>query len=147
MAADNIQQDSSQFTKIYTLSLPAGIKRDGTIFETNEYSDGVWCRFQRGQPKKMGGYRQVFNTHVGIYRGLIAQPHNGVNYVFAGNYEEIDVFTTNTNYALGAGPFKANILLGTTFATVKSNTTTDIIVYGDVRRCSPLVLKCYLCRL
>lgn len=72
--ADNIQQDTTQFTKIYTLSLPAGIKRDGTIFETNEYSDGVWCRFQRGQPKKMGGYRQIFNTHVGIYRGMIVQP-------------------------------------------------------------------------
>jgi hypothetical protein len=137
MAADNIQQDASQFTKIYTLSLPAGIKRDGTIFETNEYSDGVWCRFQRGQPKKMGGYRQVFNTHVGIYRGMIVQPHNGVNYLFAGNYEEIDVFTTNTNYALGAGPFKANILLGTVFATVKSNTTTNIIVDGDVTTVFP----------
>lgn len=137
MAADNAQQDASQFTKIYTLSLPAGIKRDGTIFETNEYSDGVWCRFQRGQPKKMGGYRQIFNTHVGIYRGMIAQPNNGVNYIFTGNYEELNVFTTNTNYALGSGPYAANILLGTVWAAVKSNTTTDIIVAGDVTTVFP----------
>lgn len=41
MAADDIQQDTTQFTKIYTLSIPAGIKRDGTIFETSEYNDGV----------------------------------------------------------------------------------------------------------
>lgn len=132
MAADNVQQDTTQFTKIYTLSIPAGIKRDGTIFETSEYNDGVWCRFQRGVPKKMGGYRQIFNTHVGIYRGLLAQPNNGVNYIFAGNYETLSVFNTNTNYALGSGPYQANILLGTTFATVKSNTTTDIVIEGDV---------------
>lgn len=136
--ADNIQQDTSQFTKIYTLSLPAGIKRDGTIFETNEYSDGVWCRFQRGQPKKMGGYRQIFNTHVGIYRGMIAQPNNGVNYIFTGNYEELNVFTTNTNYALGSGPYTANILLGTTWAAVKSNTTTNIVVAGNVTSVFPI---------
>lgn len=135
--ADNVQQDATQFTKIYTLSLPAGIKRDGTIFETNEYSDGVWCRFQRGQPKKMGGYRQIFNTHVGIYRGMIAQPNNGVNYIFAGNYEDLSVFTTNINYALGSGPYQANILLGTTYVNVKSNTTTDIVVEGDVTTLFP----------
>ena len=138
MAADNAQQDASQFTKIYTLSLPAGIKRDGTIFETNEYSDGVWCRFQRGQPKKMGGYRQIFNTHVGIYRGMISQPNNGVNYIFTGNYEELNVFTTNTNYALGSGPYTANILLGTTWAAVKSNTTTNIVIEGNVTTVFPV---------
>lgn len=136
--ADNAQQDTTQFTKIYTLSIPAGIKRDGTIFETSEYNDGVWCRFQRGVPKKMGGYRQVFNTHVGIYRGMIIQPHNGVNYIFTGNYEELDVFTTNTNYALGSGPYEANILLGTTWAAVKSNTTTDVVVAGDVTTIFPV---------
>lgn len=135
--ADNLQQDASQFTKIYTLSLPAGIKRDGTIFETNEYSDGVWCRFQRGQPKKMGGYRQIFNTHVGIYRGMISQPNSGVNYIFAGNYEDLSIFTTNTNYALGSGPYQANILLGTTYVNVKSNTTTNIVVEGDVTSLFP----------
>jgi len=135
--ADNAQQDTTQFTKIYTLSIPAGIKRDGTIFETSEYNDGVWCRFQRGVPKKMGGYRETFNTHVGIYRGLIAQPNNGVNYIFAGNYETLSVFTTNVNYALGSGPYQANILLGTTWVPVVSNTTTDIVVAGDVTTIFP----------
>lgn len=135
--ADNAQQDTTQFTKIYTLSIPAGIKRDGTIFETSEYNDGVWCRFQRGVPKKMGGYREVFNTHVGIYRGMIVQPHNGVNYIFTGNYEELNVFTTNTNYALGSGPYTANILLGTTWAAVLSNTTTQVVVAGNVTTIFP----------
>lgn len=45
---------------IYTLGVTPGIKRDGTTFESREFSDGEWCRFQRGVPKKIGGYRQMF---------------------------------------------------------------------------------------
>ena len=137
MAADNVQQDTTQFTKIYTLSIPAGIKRDGTIFETSEYNDGVWCRFQRGVPKKIGGYKQLFASPIGLFRGLFSQPNNGVNYIFAGNYEELDVFTTGITYSAGNGPFEANMLLGTTYANVVSNTTTDIVVEGDVTTIFP----------
>lgn len=44
MAADNQQQDASQYTQIYSLAIPPGIKRDGTVFQTDQYTDGVWCR-------------------------------------------------------------------------------------------------------
>jgi hypothetical protein len=39
-------------------SLP-GIKRDGTQFEGDNYTDGQWVRFQRGLPRKMAGYKSV----------------------------------------------------------------------------------------
>ena len=132
MAADDIQQDTSQFTKIYTLSIPAGIKRDGTSFETNEYTDGTWCRFQRGIPKKMGGYRSLFTSQVGIYRGMIVQPYNGVNYIFAGNYQELDVFTTGTTFAAGSGPFTVNILPGTVPFTLAASNSTNFTIKGNV---------------
>ena len=131
MAADNQQQDTSQYTSIYSLAIPAGIKRDGTQFQNDQYTDGVWCRFQRGDPKKMGGYRTIFQSLVGIYRGMVAQPFNGVNYIFAGNYQELDVFTTGTTYAVGSGPFKANILPGTTYVPLVSNTTSAFVVAGN----------------
>jgi len=133
MAADNIQQDNSQFTKIYTLRIPAGIKRDGTYFETDEYTDGVWCRFQRGVPKKMGGFRSIFNSLVGIYRGMVAQPYNGVNYIFAGNYKELDAFTTGTTFATGSGPFVVTILPGTAFANISNVNTisSTFVVSGN----------------
>ena len=131
MAADNQQQNSSQYTQIYSLAIPAGIKRDGTIFQNDEYTDGVWCRFQRGDPKKMGGYKSIFNSLNGIYRGLIAQPYNGVNYLFAGNYEFLDVFTTDINYSSGSGPFSATMLPGSVFAPVTTYSTTQVIVPGD----------------
>lgn len=101
-----------QYNQIYTLGVKPGIKRDGTVFESREFSDGEWCRFQRGVPKKMGGYRQMFGSFNGITRGLIMNSYNGVNYIFAGNREGIDVFTTGTSFGQGAGPFTATIQPG-----------------------------------
>ena len=31
------------YNLIYTLGVTAGIKRDGTTFDSREYSDGEWC--------------------------------------------------------------------------------------------------------
>jgi hypothetical protein len=132
MAADNQQQDKSQYTSIYSLAIPAGIKRDGTQFQNEQYTDGVWCRFQRGDPKKMGGYRTLFTSNVGIYRGMISQPYNGVNYIFAGNYKELDVFNCGINYGVGSGPFSASILPGTVQFKLVSQTSSSFTIAGDV---------------
>ena len=137
MAQDNKQQDTSQYTTIYSLAIPAGIKRDGTQFQNDQYTDGVWCRFQRGDPKKMGGYRTLFTSNVGVYRGMVSQPYNGVNYIFAGNYKELDVFTCGINYGVGAGPFAATILPGTVPFTLVSNTTTSFVIAGNVTSSFP----------
>ena len=131
MPADNQQQDTSQYTSIYSLAIPAGIKRDGTVFQNDQYTDGVWCRFQRGDPKKMGGYKTIFTAFNGIYRGMIAIPYNGVNYIFAGTADTLDVFTTGTSYSSGSGPFVVNFLHGSVFANVTSNSTTQVVVPGD----------------
>jgi hypothetical protein len=132
MAADNQQQDTSQYTTIYSLAIPAGIKRDGTQFQNDQYTDGVWCRFQRGDPKKIGGYRTLFTSNTGIYRGMISQPYNGVNYIFAGNYKELDVFNCGINYGVGSGPFAASILPGTVQFKLVSNTGSSFTIAGDV---------------
>jgi hypothetical protein len=131
MPADNQQQDTSQYTSIYSLAIPAGIKRDGTQFQNDRYTDGVWCRFQRGEPKKIGGFATLFTSFNGIYRGMINVPYNGVNYVFAGNADGLDVFTTGTTYGNGSGPYVSNVLPGSVFANVTSNTTTQVVVPGN----------------
>jgi hypothetical protein len=128
MAADN---RSSQYTSIYSLVIPPGIKRDGTVFQNNQYTDGVWCRFQRGEPKKMGGYSTLFSSFNGIYRGMLNVPYNGVNYVFAGTANNLDVFTTGTTYASGSGPYTVGVLPGVVKATVTSFTGTQITIPGD----------------
>lgn len=122
------QQLPDNFNQVYTLGVQPGIKRDGTTFESREYSDGVWCRFQRGVPKKMGGYRQLFGTFGGIARGMISNPSNGVNYVFLGNQTGIEVFTTGTSLGIGSGPFKAIIEPGYATQTINSNTTNSFTI-------------------
>lgn len=117
-----------QYNQIYTLGVKAGIKRDGTVFESREFSDGEWCRFQRGVPKKMGGYRQMFASFNGITRGLIMNSYNGVNYIFAGNREGIDVFTTGTSFGQGAGPFTATIEPGYSEFAVASISTNSFTI-------------------
>ena len=47
----------------------AGIKRDGTRLQGDYYIDGQWCRFQRGLPRKMGGYRQISQSLPELSRG------------------------------------------------------------------------------
>ncbi len=132
MAADNIGQDTTQYTQIFSLVVKPGIKRDGTVFQAEEYTDGVWCRFQRGDPKKMGGYRSIFNSLTGIYRGMIAQPSGGVNYIFAGNAYGIDVFTTGLSYGQGSGPFTATILPGTVKVPLVSYSSPNLVIEGNV---------------
>ena len=66
----------SQFDR--TLSLirsRAGIKRDGTQLDGNFYSDGQWCRFRLGRPKKMGGYQEIGNGLNGPIRGVHIHPN------------------------------------------------------------------------
>ena len=144
MATNAPGPDTSQYSQIYSLAIPPGIKRDGTIFQADQYTDGVWCRFQRGDPKKIGGYREIFTSTTGIYRGMISLPYNGVNYIFAGNAFELDAFTTGSTYGVGSGPFTCNMLPGTTWAAVASNTTSSVTVVGNVSAIFPTGSKIVL---
>lgn len=125
------QQLPDQYNMVYTLGVQPGIKRDGTVFDAREYSDGMWCRFQRGKPKKMGGYRTIFNTFDGILRGMVTNAYNGVNYIFAGTKSNLQIFTTGTTIGIGSGPFNANLKLGYSSRAVSSYTTSSIVVSGD----------------
>ena len=62
-----------------------GIKRDGTKFEGDQYVDGSWVRFQRGLPRKMGGYRSANKYLRGIPRALHAYTQNQLTYIHAGS--------------------------------------------------------------
>lgn len=135
MAGENKLPD--QYNLVYTLGVQPGIKRDGTTFESREFSDGQWCRFQRGVPKKMGGYRQLFATFTGIPRGLIANSYNGVNYIFVGNQNGLEAFITGTTFGVGSGPLTVNILPGYSPFTLVSNTVSQFVVATDVTAAFP----------
>jgi hypothetical protein len=62
-----------------------GIQRDGTQFDSDGYIDGEWARFQRGLPRKMGGYRQVTAQMAEIIYGLNSFTVNATQYMHLGS--------------------------------------------------------------
>lgn len=73
-------------TQPFRIQSKPGIKRDGTLFEGDEYKDGLWCRFnRRGLPRKMAGYKSITSQLPEVVRGMDAYFFGGVNYIHLGS--------------------------------------------------------------
>lgn len=79
------------------MSLP-GIKRDGTRLEGDAYVDGEWCRFQRGLPRKIGGYRVANRYLTSVARTLHGYTIDQLTYVHAGAADAVLQFTIDGTY-------------------------------------------------
>ena len=55
---------------IFELKSLPGVRRDGTDLANMFYQDAQWVRFQRGQPRKMGGYRLIEDVLYGPVRDV-----------------------------------------------------------------------------
>lgn len=74
-----------------------GIKRDGTRFEGDNYVDGQWVRWQRGLPRKIGGYRSTQKFLTQISRGFTNFTQQGFVYCHSGSKDYLEQFTINAN--------------------------------------------------
>jgi len=92
-------------TKVIALRVPPGIQRDGTQFDSIIYVDGKWMRFQRGRPRKMGGYKGIFLNSSGISRGMAMTSVGGFNYVVSGYNSNLEQWITDTDDGVGSGPY------------------------------------------
>ena len=90
--------------KVISLKILPGIQQDGTIFDAPTYVDGKWVRFQRGRPRKMGGYKGIFQNASGVSRGMIMNSQNGLNYVYSGYNNGLQYWVTDTDDGVGSGP-------------------------------------------
>jgi hypothetical protein len=88
--------------KVFALDTLPGIQRDGTVFDRNYYVDGRWVRFQRGRPRKMGGYREIVNNLAGPSRGIYVNPQNNFNNVYSGYNNGLQLVPIDNN-GVGAG--------------------------------------------
>jgi hypothetical protein len=70
--------------KVFALDTKPGVQRDGTVFDKQVYNDGRWVRFQRGRPRKVGGYREIVNDLAGPSRGIYLNPQQEFNNIFSG---------------------------------------------------------------
>ena len=88
--------------KVFALDTKPGVQRDGTVFDKQFYNDGRWVRFQRGRPRKMGGYRVISDQLTGPSRGIWVNAQNAFNYIFSGYNNGLQVLTIDDN-GIGAG--------------------------------------------
>lgn len=71
----------------------AGIKRDGTKFDGDFYTDGQWVRFQRGLPRKIGGYRSINKYLTEISRGFNSFTQQSIQYCHSAGSSTVERFT------------------------------------------------------
>ena len=88
--------------KVFSIDTQPGIQRDGTYFDKNFYTDGKWVRFQRGRPRKIGGYRAITTNADGLSRGIYVNSEDGINKVFNGYNDGIEVVDIDNN-GVGSG--------------------------------------------
>ena len=88
--------------KVFALDTLAGIQRDGTVFDKQFYNDGRWVRFQRGRPRKIGGYRVISNQLIGPSRGIWVNAQNAFNFIFSGYSDGLQELVNDDN-GVGAG--------------------------------------------
>ena len=72
-------------TQPFPIRSQPGIQRDGTRLAGQAYTDGLWTRFQRGLPKKIGGYITLTDTLPEIVYGMDSYAQAGVNYQHHGS--------------------------------------------------------------
>lgn len=88
--------------KVFALNTQPGIQRDGTVLDREFYQDGEWVRFQRGRPRKIGGYREMTNQISGLSRGIYVESEDGLNRIFNGYKSGVERFECDNN-GIGAG--------------------------------------------
>ena len=109
---------------VISLNIPAGIQRDGTQFDSPMYVDGQWVRFQRGRPRKIGGYKGIFLNATEISRGMTMQSQQGLNYVYSGSQSYVQAWQTDNDDGVGSGP--TNITLNNFTANANNLWQFDI---------------------
>ena len=84
--------------KIVQIRSQPGIKRDGTKFEGDNYVDGQWVRFQRGLPRKIGGYRAISKYLREVSRALHEFTQNSLTYVHSGSANLLERFYIDNGF-------------------------------------------------
>jgi len=122
--------------KVFTIDTLPGVQRDGTLFDMNFYTDALWVRFQRGRPRKIGGYRAITSDAHGYSRGIYVNSTDGNNQVFNGYNDGLEVLNIdNTGVGSGVNQFTftgliltLNTLVGGTVYT--NGTYTNVTLTG-----------------
>jgi hypothetical protein len=120
--------------KVFALDTKSGIQRDGTVLDNQCYVDGQWVRFQRGRPRKIGGYRDMTSQFDGYSRGIYVESEDGYNRIFNGYNDGLQRFVCDNNgigsgiseYSFGGPILTTNNLVGGSSYTNGTYTTVPL---------------------
>lgn len=113
----------------------AGVKRDGTRYEGDFYIDAQWMRFQRGLPRKMGGYRLVTDNISGLNRGMFTSAQNNNLYTQIGSAKYLEQVSIDQN----GNPSPVYDRTPAGFSTDDNNLWTFDIFYDPITAGSAVV--------
>ncbi len=124
---------------IFELKSLPGVRRDGTDLANMFYQDAQWVRFQRGQPRKMGGYslidallagpvRDVFvDARASGYSAHLCSPR-GVDKVLFATDGASGGITTRLSTAVPGFTENTNYLWQSTFMTQSGGSGTPTYI-------------------
>lgn len=90
--------------QLITITTRPGIQKDGTMLDSEAYTDGEWVRFQNGKPRKIGGFKWISSTLTNVPRLLKAYFRNGYTNVLAFNKAGVQKFVYDKNSFLSSAP-------------------------------------------
>lgn len=67
-----------------------GVQRDGTRFDSDSCVESEWCRWQRGRPRKIGGYRRIIAELINPARELHTFASGNNVYFHAGESDNLE---------------------------------------------------------
>lgn len=92
----------AEIKQLVTIPSLPGLKRDGTQLDGDNFTDAQWCRFQRGRPKKMGGFARVTAGINGPVRAMLVWSRGTMNNIYSFSGYGIDMVQVDQNGAGGS---------------------------------------------
>ena len=152
-------------SSVMLLASRPGVTRDGTVLSRETYIEMQWSRIYQSRPRKILGYRQQVTNLDGKVRQFQTESIDGRTYVHAGLQNLLMRYTINNDTevadaAISRTPLsfvggdeygwqftvmydtagEANLIFGSAVPNMDSisNTTEEVIYYGEVGGIDPL---------
>lgn len=87
----------AEIKQLFQITTLPGIKRDGTALDGDNCNDGQWVRFQRGRPKKMGGFQQIVGRLNGPIRECYVWSQVALNAIYTFSPSSIEMTLVDNN--------------------------------------------------
>lgn len=87
----------AEIKQLVPLTPKPGIQRDGTVLKSDGYVDGQWVRFQRGLPRKIGGFQQITDELRGPITDCLVWSRAAMNAIYSFSPSGIEMVLVDNN--------------------------------------------------